>query len=1106
MATYTVLDLSKYNTVTNYTSIANAVNGVIIRAGYRGYGSSGTLTTDTKFETYYAGLNGKTKIGVYWLSQAITTTEAVAEADYVYNLIKNKTIHFPVYLDSEYSNSSHNGRADSLSKSARTNITIAFCDRIKALGYRAGVYASDSWFNSNLDWSTLYARGYSLWVAKYSSTAPQIVKNYDAWQYTSSGSCNGVSGNVDLSRFYNDVAGWNSTPVSSKVDINNLTLDLPTNQFSYTGSAIQCPFGLKFGSSYLTPQTDFTYSYSNNVNSGQATCTITGIGNYTGSRYFNYYINPIDISSMTLTFDYDPTYNGSTHYAYNLKLYSSTFGYLRYDTDYRVGGYEGDTTNVGWVSFYVKGLYNDTGANFTGSKWGSYRINAASLDSSAFYIDQPEYIYTGTNITPTVRSTKYTQGTDYSVSYSNNVNIGTATITITGINNYTGTVTLHFNISTMNIANYTLTLDPYTFYYDPSISKYEPAVTLGSLRQNTDFSVAYSNNTEPGTGTVTVTGINNYTGTKSTTFTIVRLTLASYTLVVEEPTLIYNKKARTPKCSIKNLTEGVDYKLDFYNNIDPGTATVVATGINKYSGQISSTFTIKYASITSCVAEYGYKSAVSRYRVDNGVFKVYYDATLDPELVLDEDYVVQTKTVTEKPLYTEVSYLIKGLGGFSGEVQYTFNTITEDEEETLVSESMSLSTSISESMSTSASISASESASVSESISTSVSQSVSTSISEYQSQSASISESQSISNSISVSESISVSQSLSTIASIAESSSISESASIAESESISNSISMSIAISESESTSAFISESISVSESASIAESMSYSMSESVSMYISESESISASTSISESESESASISEYQSQSESLSVSESVSESISVSTSISESLSTSESESASLSEWTSNSMEFEDTEIWSYSGDFDFGEYAYDSSEPPQIIVIVDPDSVANGDYDYNLSSEEDSSGEEPVPDVGFDAGTVFELNNTPIYTTYSVGKSFDVKSGTYYVYNSALMNGRIRVCRLEESIEAPAKSAGWCKVDDLLGLTTFVKGDKVTVTGKLYISLTDKKKYIEMENETMYVREVHDTENYDTPYGLSFEVNSAVIGYASYDQLSKEI
>ena len=177
MATYTVLDVSKYNTVTDYSAASAAIDGVIMRTGYRGYGSSGTLIKDSLFETHYAGFSGKTKLGVYWFTQAISEAEAIAEANYVYNIIKGRTIDFPVYIDSEYSNTSHNGRADGLSKDDRTRYTIAFCERIKALGYRAGVYASDSWFKYNLDLAQLQSRKYSLWVAKYSTTSPTYVSN-----------------------------------------------------------------------------------------------------------------------------------------------------------------------------------------------------------------------------------------------------------------------------------------------------------------------------------------------------------------------------------------------------------------------------------------------------------------------------------------------------------------------------------------------------------------------------------------------------------------------------------------------------------------------------------------------------------------------------------------------------------------------------------------------------------------------------------------------------------------------------------------------------------------------------------------------------------------
>ena len=73
-----VIDISTFNSVTNYTSAANDIDGVLIRCGYRGYGSSGSLAKDNKLETHYNGFNGKTKIGYYWFTNAISDAEARA--------------------------------------------------------------------------------------------------------------------------------------------------------------------------------------------------------------------------------------------------------------------------------------------------------------------------------------------------------------------------------------------------------------------------------------------------------------------------------------------------------------------------------------------------------------------------------------------------------------------------------------------------------------------------------------------------------------------------------------------------------------------------------------------------------------------------------------------------------------------------------------------------------------------------------------------------------------------------------------------------------------------------------------------------------------------
>ena len=134
----------------------------------------------------------------------------------------------------------------------------------------------------------------------------------------------------------------------------------------------------------------------------------------------------------------------------------------------------------------------------------------------------------------------------------------------------------------------------------------------------------------------------------------------------------------------------------------------------------------------------------------------------------------------------------------------------------------------------------------------------------------------------------------------------------------------------------------------------------------------------------------------------------------------------------------------------------------------------------------------------------MFTLNQTPIYSTYSINSAFDIRDGNYYIYNSYVANNRIRVCASEENAKKPAKSSGWCSVIDLYNLDKFAKGDLVYVTGKVYIDISSRDRFITMENETMYIRETRLNENTDTPYGVSFEETSAVVGWVSRSSISK--
>jgi len=203
-----IIDISEFNYINDYPTAADNIHGVIMRIGYRGYGYAGTLVKDASLEDHYNGFAGRTKIGYYFFTQATTIAEAEEEAIFAVNQLSGKVVDFPIYWDSEGSTAPNNsGRADGLTVATRTACAIAFINKIKELGYRAGVYASEYWFRDNLDFDQIVNTGASIWVARYSDTVPST-SQYDAWQYTSSGNIPGISGNVDRSHVYTNVAGW----------------------------------------------------------------------------------------------------------------------------------------------------------------------------------------------------------------------------------------------------------------------------------------------------------------------------------------------------------------------------------------------------------------------------------------------------------------------------------------------------------------------------------------------------------------------------------------------------------------------------------------------------------------------------------------------------------------------------------------------------------------------------------------------------------------------------------------------------------------------------------------------------------------------------------
>ncbi len=193
------IDVSKWNGDIDWDKVRNAgVEFAIIRAGYRG-SVTGSLVEDPYFAANIKGAAASgLPVGVYFFTQAVNEVEAVEEASAVLRLVKEHSLDYPIFIDTE--GAGGEGRADGLDADTRTLVCEAFCRTIENAGYTAGVYASRNWYNNNLHTDRL-DNDYHIWLAEYRSV-PLYQGYYQMWQYTSKGKIDGIEGNVDMNISY----------------------------------------------------------------------------------------------------------------------------------------------------------------------------------------------------------------------------------------------------------------------------------------------------------------------------------------------------------------------------------------------------------------------------------------------------------------------------------------------------------------------------------------------------------------------------------------------------------------------------------------------------------------------------------------------------------------------------------------------------------------------------------------------------------------------------------------------------------------------------------------------------------------------------------------
>ena len=275
---------------------------------------------------------------------------------------------------------------------------------------------------------------------------------------------------------------------------------------------------------------------------------------------------------------------------------------------------------VGWFTEDDVQVTEDTiitGNCMLEAKWENALVDVAELNIQLIGNGDAgnRFVYTGEEIRPyfSIRYGEHslTKDVDYTLTYENNVEIGTATATIEGIGNYTGSIVIEFYIfeELCNIDDSYVVLAQYDYVYDGTAKTPEVMVLYEGtiLEENVHYMVSYADNVEVGTALVEVTGLGKYTGVALAAFYIdasaepdpTKINIADADIYyVWEDEYEYHGGPLFPMVSIlfkdgdEYLIERRDYRLTYYNNIYPGTGTIVATGIGDYTGRLTFTFEI----------------------------------------------------------------------------------------------------------------------------------------------------------------------------------------------------------------------------------------------------------------------------------------------------------------------------------------------------------------------------------------------------------------------------------------------------------------------------------------------------------------------------------
>ena len=374
------------------------------------------------------------------------------------------------------------------------------------------------------------------------------------------------------------------------IDNSSISVALNPTTYTYDGTEKKPGVTVKDGTNTLTVGTDYSFVYSNNINAGTGKVTITGKGNYTGTKVVNFTINKrtLTVKAEAKSKTYGAGDPGLT-YTYSNQVSGQTpkfSGALSRAEGENVGIYAINKNTLVlvdnspfWANNYALSY---VGANLT--------ITAKNASTFTATLNPTSYTYDGTEKKPSVTvkdgENLLAVGTDYSFVYSDNINAGTGKVTITGKGNYTGTKVLNFTINKRAIT--VKAADGSKTYDGAALTNAAVTLTEGTL-------VSGQSLTATATGSITNVGSTANTVSSAVVKSGTTDVSGNYTITKTNGTLTVNKRTLTVKAEAKSKTYGAgDPELTYTcsNQVSEQTPKFSGT-LSRDAGENVGTYEIK---------------------------------------------------------------------------------------------------------------------------------------------------------------------------------------------------------------------------------------------------------------------------------------------------------------------------------------------------------------------------------------------------------------------------------------------------------------------------------------------------------------------------------